>query len=147
MLRQSKSSIIANTLNMKKKDPIDEARRYVDNAKTVLAEKAEMDVETQSYQDPKYVRAAGNYLWLGVLQALDAVFHVRKDRRTRVAIDDYTAVIGQRDHKLLDWVNSAYLVMHLNMNYDGVQDKGICQRGVHLANEIIDRCASMYKKG
>ena len=131
---------------MKKKDPIEEARRYVENAKTVLAEKAELDVDSQSYQDPKYVRTAGNYLWLGVLQALDAVFHVREDRRTRVAIDDYTKVIGQRDHKLLDWVNSAYLVMHLNMNYDGVKDKSICMRGVHLANDIIDRCAMFYRK-
>ena len=132
---------------MKRKNPIEEARRYVDNARETLREKGELNLELNRYDDEKYVRAAGNYLWLGVLQALDAVFHVRKDRRTRVAIDDYTAVIGQRDHKLLDWVNSAYLVMHLNMNYDGVQDKGICQRGVHLANDIIDRCAMMYRKG
>ena len=74
---------------MKKKDPIAEARRYVDNAKKTLRENGEYDAELNRYNDEKYVRAAGNYLWLGVLMALDAVFHVRTDRRTRVDIDDY----------------------------------------------------------
>ena len=67
-----------------KKNPIEEARRYVDNAKQTLIENGKLNMETHRYEDPKYVRAAGNYLWLGVLMALDAVFEVRKDRRTRV---------------------------------------------------------------
>ena len=59
---------------MKKKDPIEEARRYVDNAKETLRDKGEYNEELNRYDDEKYVRAAGNYLWLGVLMALDAVF-------------------------------------------------------------------------
>ena len=82
---------------MRKKNPIDEARRYVDNARDTLDEKGELDTEKFEYQDDKYVRAAGNYLWLGVLMALDAVFQVRKDRRTRVDIKDYREAIGKRD--------------------------------------------------
>lgn len=66
---------------MKQKDPIAEARRYVDNARTTLLENGELNLETKRYEDDKYVRAAGSYLWLGVLMALDAVFHVRKDRK------------------------------------------------------------------
>ena len=54
---------------MKKKDPIAEARRYVDNASKTLKENGEYDVELKRYNDEKYVRAAGNYLWLGVLMA------------------------------------------------------------------------------
>jgi len=131
---------------MKKKNPIEEARRYVDNAKQTLNEKAELDIEAQRYQDPKYVRAAGNYLWLGVLMALDAVFHVREDRRTRVDIKDYLKAVGQRDEKLLDWVNDGYMLMHLYMNYDGIQDKKVCVQGICLANQIIDRCAMMLPK-
>jgi len=65
---------------MKRKNPISEARRYVENAKRTLNENGELDVELNRYNDEKYVRAAGNYLWLGVLMALDAVFHVRADR-------------------------------------------------------------------
>ena len=82
---------------MKRKNPIDEARRYVENARKTLKENGELDTELNIYQDDKYVRAAGNYLWLGVLMALDAVFHVREDRRTRVDIKDYRDAVGKRD--------------------------------------------------
>ena len=128
---------------MRKKNPIDEARRYVDNARETLDERGELDTEKFEYQDDKYVRAAGNYLWLGVLMALDAVFQVRKDRRTRVDIKDYREAIGKRDKKLLSWFNSGYDIMHLYMNYDGNPSKGLCDSGFAYANRIIDRCASM----
>jgi hypothetical protein len=128
---------------MKRKNPIDEARRYVGNAKKTLNENGELDVELNRYEDDKYVRSAGNYLWLGVLMALDAVFHVREDRRTRVDIDDYRKAVGKRDRKLLALVNDGYEVMHLYMNYDGNQSKGVSDDGFRLANNIIDRCEAM----
>lgn len=128
---------------MKKKNPIDEARRYVENAKKTLKENGELDVELNRYEDDKYVRSAGNYLWLGVLMALDAVFHVREDRRTRVDIDDYRKAVGKRDRKLLALVNDGYEVMHLYMNYDGNQSKGVSDDGFRIANNIIDRCEAM----
>lgn len=128
---------------MKKKDPIAEARRYVENAKETLREKGELNTETKLYEDDKYVRAAGNYLWLGVLMALDAFFHVRKDRRTRVNINEYLDAVGKRDRKLLSFVNTGYDVMHLSMTYDGVQAKGVSDEGFRLANNIIDRCEMM----
>ena len=131
---------------MKRKDPIAEARRYVENAKETLREKGELDVETRLYQDDKYVRAAGNYLWLGVLKALDAIFDVRSDHRTRVNINNYLEAIGKRDRKLLDWVDTGYNIMHLYMNYDGVQSKDVCDSGIRLANDIIDRCEIMLPK-
>ena len=128
---------------MKKKDPIKEARRYVDNARETLDEKGNLDNEKFEYQDEKYVRAAGNYLWLGVLMALDAVFHVREDRRTRVDIQDYKEAVSKRDRKLLSWLNSGYDIMHLYMNYDGNPSKSLCDTGFSYANKIIDRCAMM----
>ena len=126
-----------------KKNPIEEARRYVDNARETLNERGEFNAELNRYDDEKYVRAAGNYLWLGVLMALDAVFHVRNDRRTRVDIKDYKEAIGKRDKKLLALVNDGYDTMHLSMNYDGNQSKGVSDDGFRLANSIIDRCAAM----
>ena len=126
---------------MKRKNPIDEARRYVENARKTLKENGELDTELNIYQDDKYVRAAGNYLWLGVLMALDAVFHVREDRRTRVDIKDYQDAVGKRDKKLLALINSGYDIMHLYMNYDGNQSKGVSDEGFRIANNIIDRCA------
>lgn len=128
---------------MKKKDPIAEARRYVENARETLREKGELNVEMNRYDDEKYVRAAGNYLWLGVLMALDAVFHVRADRRTRVDINNYLDAVEKRDRKLLAYVNDGYDVMHLYMNYDGNQSKGVSDEGFRLANTIIDRCEMM----
>ena len=127
----------------KKNDPIAEARRYVENARRTLNENGELNIETKRYEDEKYVRAAGNYLWLGVLMALDAVFHVRKDRRTRVDINTYLEAVGKRDRKLLDFVNDGYDVMHLYMNYDGNQAKGVSDEGFRIANTIIDRCETM----
>ena len=131
---------------MKRKDPIAEARRYVENAKETLRENGELDVELRAYQDDKYVRAAGNYLWLGVLKALDAVFDVRTDHRTRVNVNNYLETIGKRDRKLLCLVDDGYKVMHLSMNYDGVQSKDLCDSGFRLANDIIDRCETMMPK-
>ena len=128
---------------MKKKDLIAEARRYVENAKETLKEKGELNAETKRYEDDKYVRAAGNYLWLGTLIALDAVFHVRADRRTRVDIKDYQEAVGKRDRKLLGLVNGGYETMHLSMNYDGNKIKDVSDAGFRIANTIIDRCEKM----
>lgn len=131
---------------MKKKNPFEEARRYVDNAKMTLKENGELNPETNRYEDPKYVRAAGNYLWHGVLIALDAVFNVRNDKRTRVHINAYEEAVSKRDNKLLGWVTDGYQIMHLYMNYDGIQSKKICDNGFQIANNIIDRCEKLLPK-
>ncbi len=126
-----------------KKDLIKEARRYVDNAEKTLRENGRYNKELKLYEDDKYVRVAGHYLWHSVLLALDAVFQVRKDRRTRVDVNDYYAAVSKRDKKLLALVNSSYNVMHLSMDYDGTSEKNVCNAGFRLANDIINRCALM----
>ena len=128
---------------MEKKNPVEEARRYVDNAKQLLVEHGELDLETRLYGDKKYVRMAGDTLWKGVLLILDTVFHVRKDRRTRVHIEDYLESINKRDGKMAKMVSAGYQIMHLIMGYDGVPDKNTCDSGFRLANDIIDRCEKM----
>ena len=132
-----------NKKSNKKPPTIQEARRYVANAEEILRERGQLDEDGITYQDEKYVRAAGNYLWLGVLMALDTVFHVRDDRRTRVHINDYYEAISKRDWKLNDWVDDAYGIIHCYMNYDGNQSKKLCDLGFDYANRIIDRCATM----
>lgn len=127
---------------MEKKDPIQEARRYVENAKTLLTEKAELDVDAQCYQDKKYVKMAGNTLWNGVLYILNKTFNVEK-KKGRLSINDYREILEKRDRKLLVYVNDGYNILHLSMGYDGIQQKSVCQEGVRIANEIIDRCATM----
>lgn len=98
---------------MAKKNLIEEARRYVENAKNVLRENGCYNQELKLYEDEKYVRAAGHYLWHSVLLAL---------------------------------VNNSYNVMHLSMDYDGNQDKDVCNAAFRLANDIIDRCSRMLNE-
>ena len=126
-------------------DPVAESRRYVMNAKDLLKEKGQLDNETQLYQDRKYVRMAGNTLWNGVLLILDAVFHVKTDKRHHPKVKDYRDNIAQRDRKLLDLVNTAYETLHIAMGYDGLPGKEIASMGFRLANDIIDRCATMLQ--
>ncbi len=129
----------------KKREPetIEEARRYVRNAKELLRERGKLDDDGVAYQDRKYVRAAGNYLWLGVLIALDVVFNVRQGKRTRPDINDYREVVSHRDKKLLSLVNMGYDTIHLSMNYDGNQSRVVCDMGFRITDDIIDRCERM----
>lgn len=135
-----------NTLNMERKDPIEEARRYVANAKDLLVNHGDLDIETQTYTDRKYVRMAGNTLWNGVLYILNKAFKIKKQKGGRLSIDDYRAIVGQRDRKLLSWVNQGYDILHLSMGYDGIQNKDICNSGFRVANEIIDWCEKTMKQ-
>lgn len=125
---------------MEKKNPVEEAQRYVNNAKDLLRKKGDLDIETQSYMDRKYVKMAGNTLWNGVLFILDAVFHVKKNKKSRPDISDYQQAVAARDKKLLTLVNGGYDILHLSMGYDGILNKKVCDEGFLVANDIIDRC-------
>ena len=124
-------------------DPVDEARRYVENAKSTLATNGKLDPEANCYQDPKYVKAAGHYLWNAILIILDAVFMVKSKYHPHPDIKDYKAEIVKRDKKLLTMVNAAYETTHITMGYDGNLSEDVCAGGIRLANEIINRCATM----
>ncbi len=126
---------------MEKKNPIEEARRYVSNAKETI-EKANFDPELGNYTDSKYIKTAGNILWNGCLVALDAVLHVRKGKG-RPSVEKYKEAASQRDRKLLATIVSGYDVMHLSMGYDGTKNKKVCDVGFESANAIIDRCAML----
>ena len=126
---------------MEKKNPIEEARRYVANAEEVI-QKAKYDPELKSYTDSKYIKAAGDYLWKGCLIALDALFGISK-RKGRPDIRKYKEEAAKRDRKLLNDVNIGYNTMHLAMGYDGNTDKRVCDAGFEYANDIIHHCAKL----
>lgn len=60
-------------------------------------------------------------LWYGVLLALDAVFDVRTDRRTKVKIDDYLEAISERDEALAKVVDCGCDIIWVYIAYDGIQ--------------------------
>lgn len=47
------------------------------------------------------------------------------------------------DKKLLTMVNTGYETMHIHMGYDGTRMKDTCDGAFRMANDIIDRCATM----
>ena len=131
---------------MEKKDPIEEARRYVSNAKEVI-QKANYDSTLKMYTDGKYVKMAGNTLWNGCLVALDAALGIYKGKgkgKGRPSIEKYEEAAGKRDRKLLAAIVTGYDTMHLYMGYDGTKNKKVCDAGFEKANAIIDRCALLY---
>lgn len=128
---------------MEKKNPIEEAQRYVDNAKQTLNDNGEYDSDLKRYGDRKYVKSAGHFLWIGMLVLLDALFPVKTKRRPLPDIKDYKEAVAQRDRKLLALVNDGYTTMHIAMSYDGNQSKAVCDEGFRLANEIIKICSKM----
>lgn len=78
-----------------------------------------------------------------MLIILEAKYHLKKNKRSRVDVDDYKMCLTKDDKKLLTYTNNAYDIMHLNMGYDGVLNKRVCDEGFRLADDIINRCETM----
>ena len=127
------------------KNPIKEAERYMQNAKKVLSENAEKD--GSFYQDKKYVKAAGNYAWNGVLVALDAVTDVRENLKKGQRLDfkDYQNAVAKKDRKMNMPLLNAYDSLHKTLGYDGNQNYKIVQESLKQGQSIIDWAGKHYK--
>lgn len=113
---------------------IDEARRYLSNAKEILREKAIK--EDGLYKDRKYVKMAGHTAYVGVLEALDVVFGNKK--KGRKSVDWYKEELAGIDRKMLTLFSTAYDTLHLAMSYDGNLSANISREGLDIAEKIID---------
>ncbi|OJV20222.1 MAG: hypothetical protein BGO21_12700 [Dyadobacter sp. 50-39] len=113
---------------------MNEARRYLSNAKEILREKAVK--EDGVYEDRKYVKMAGHTAYVGVLEALDVVFGNKKKGRKNV--DWYKEELANIDKKVLSNFLIAYDVLHLSMSYDGVLSAAVSKEGLEVAEKIID---------
>jgi len=127
------------------KNPIKEAERYLQNAKQILSEKAEK--EEGYYQDKKYVKAAGNYAWCGVLVALDAVTGVRKNLKKgqRVDFKDYQNAVAKKDRKMNMPLLNAYDSLHKALGYDGNNSYVVVQDALKQGKTIIEWAGKHYK--
>ena len=117
-----------------------EATRYMDNARECL-KKAKK--EGRFYHDSKYVSMACGTAYKGVLIALDGFLLLKgvdkpkgKDRKS---IEYYHNDIGKLDRKLLDYLNSAYKILHLFGYYDGIESVDVVKTGFEFAHTIINR--------
>ena len=113
---------------------IQEARRYLSNAREILRDKARK--EDGIYQDAKYVKMAGHTAYVGLLVALDGL--IGKKTKGRKDVDWYKQQLANIDKKKLGQFIAAYDTLHLSMSYDGNPSADVAQAGLSQAETIID---------
>ena len=126
------------------KHPIQEAERYLQNARQILSEKAGKDGDY--YSDKKYVKMAGHTAWCGVLIALDAVLDVRANMKKgqRPEFRDYQEAIAKKDRKMPHVLLDAYDLLHKSLGYDGVTNYKVVQESLGIANNILNWASKHY---
>lgn len=123
---------------MEKKDPIQEARRYLANAKTILKDKAVKN--GNCYTDSKYTRMAGNTMWNGCLIVLEYALKLEKKKDQRLEVKDFKEAASKRSIKLNKEICEAYNILHLSMGYDGTTSYATIQDGISHMENIITWC-------
>ena len=128
----------------KLKNPIEEAERYLENARQILSEKA--GKEGNYYNDTKYVKMAGNTAWNGVLVALDAVLDVRKNLKKGQQPDfrDYQNAVLTKDSKMNQPLLGAYESLHKSLGYDGNPNYKVVQAAMENGRLIVSWAAKHY---
>jgi len=115
-------------------DTVQEAKRYLDNAREILREKARK--EDGYYQDSKYVKMAGHTAYAGILVALDGL--LGKKSKGRKDVEWYKQQLAKLDKKLLNSFVGAYDTLHLSMSYDGNPLASVANAGLQEAEHIIN---------
>ena len=117
-----------------------EAIRYMNNAKECLAKAKK---EGKYYHDSKYVKMACGTAYSGMLVALDGFFILKgigkPKGKQRKSIEYYQCNITKLDRKMLDYLNSAYKILHLSGYYDGIENATIIKEGFDEAYKIIEK--------
>ena len=121
---------------MKPDNPYEEAMRYIDNAKETIKLAG---TEGKFYVDQKYIKAACGIAYSGILTALDFLFDIKKmpKKRGRKSIYYYQNNLSKIDKKLLDYLNSAYNVLHLEGYYSGEKKINVIKEGFDSGISII----------
>lgn len=131
---------------MVKVNPIDEARRYMENAREILSEKA--GKKGVKYSDPKYVKMAANTAWDGVLIALDAALHVSDNHKPNQMVDikDIFTASSTIDIGLAQDIKEAYDLLHKTLGYDGVLNYLVVQESLKCGEILINWCEARVPK-
>ncbi len=121
---------------MKSDDPYKEAMRYIDNANDSLKLAG---LDGKFYVDEKYVKTACGTAYSGILKALDFLFEIKgvPKKRGRKSIDYYQRELAKLDKKLLNNLNNAYTILHLDGYYGGINGVKVIENGFDYALSII----------
>jgi hypothetical protein len=127
-------------------DPYLEAMRYIENAEEDLKLSG---IEDKFYKDVKYVQSACGIAYVGMIKALDYLFDIKNipKKRGRKAIEYYKENLSKTDKKLLNHLNNAYTVLHLDGYYGGINKIKIIQEGFDSAISIINALKPYSKNG
>ena len=128
------------------KNPIQEAERYLDNARDILSKNAGKD--GNFYTDKKHVKMAGHTAWCGVIVALDAALHIQEKLKKgqRPDIKDYQDAVSKRDKKMPRILMNAYDTLHKTLGYDGNLNYVVVQSGLEEAQELIEWAGTFYSE-
>jgi len=116
-----------------------EATRYMENAKEYLKSAKK---EGSFYHDKKYVKTACGTAYNGLLVALDGFLILKgvpQEKKRRKSIEYYQENITKIDKKMLDYLNSAYEILHLWGYYDGITKASVVKDGFDAAYKIIEK--------
>ena len=117
-----------------------EAMRYMENAEGYLKNAQK---EGKFYNDAKYVRTACGTAYNGVLIALDCFLMLKgiekPKGKNRKSIEYYQYNIAKLDKKMLNYLDSAYKILHLSGYYDGINDARVISTGFDNAKVIINK--------
>ena len=117
-----------------------EAVRFMDNAKECLLKAKKED---NYYRDTKYVKMACGTAYNGLLTALDGFLilkGINKPKgKMRKSIEFYQNHISKIDQKMLNYLNSAYEILHLLGYYDGITKASVIKDGFEEAYKIIEK--------
>ena len=117
-----------------------EAIRYMDNAKENLLK---ANKSGKFYNDAKYVKAACGIAYSGLLVALDGFIilkgYKKPNKKERKSIEFYQNYLAKIDKKMLNYLNSAYDILHLYGYYDGILNANVIREGFRNAYTLIEK--------
>ena len=124
-----------------------EAKRYLANADELLAKSGS---KSGFYKDSKYVKAAGEMAWKGILMALDPLhppveYVSKKNRFARKSVQSYKSILGGA-FPVVEQYNSAYSSLHIAMGYDGNTNVTNKKIGWQDAKNLINWAKENYPK-
>jgi Domain of unknown function (DUF5618) len=114
-----------------------EAERYLDNARTILKEKA--GKKDGLYADVKYVKMASGTAYSGALLILDEFLKQKEGTKFTKpkSIEDYKNRIRKYDKKLLTLLVDVYDELHLAGYYHGTTSVNTIQTGLENVKRML----------
>ncbi|MCF2506299.1 DUF5618 family protein [Dyadobacter sp. CY107] len=117
--------------------PAEEAARYLENAKTILSEKA--GKKDGLYVDVKYVKMASGTAYSAALLILDEFLKQKEGLKFTkpTSIEDYTNRVRKYDKKLMRLLVEVYDELHIAGYYHGTSSARTIQLGLDNVRQML----------